>query len=447
MASGVATKLDEIYLDLTLNVTRNIGKAHSQLMWAFDMCWFSPVSFEFQGMRVRKGVIELLVIGDTRTGKSTTVERMLAHYQQGDFIQGDAITEAGLIAGIDEAGGRRFLKAGRLPLAHRRGFVIDEANSIPQEIIGRLSGVRSSGMIDIVKIVGGRIPCLTRMVWIANCRGDKKLAEYGYGIEAIPDLIGKPEDVARFDIFVGISHRDIDAKYLSMHSRDFPTTEHIHTAEACHKHLSWVWSRTYDQWILSEETEDAILINCDVLATRYDDTIPICIHTELRIQIARLSCATAARVGSCDGSMEKIIVKKEHVEEAVERFMECLDSNSLAYGDWSMRRSETSFGSEMEKVLQSLGVKGMKALLTLQSVRISDVNVIIGSPDDGKKIYQKLLLNGGLTRIAAGATQLTENLVVKLKSSIASGRYGEEPNPGAMAQPETGEENRDGDLW
>ena len=74
-------RMREIARDLATNVTRIYGREEMHL--AYDVVWHSVLNFNFLGKPVGKGWIELLVVGDTRTGKSEAALQLSDHYQAG----------------------------------------------------------------------------------------------------------------------------------------------------------------------------------------------------------------------------------------------------------------------------------------------------------------------------------------------------------------------------
>lgn len=138
-----STKWREIADDLSHNVTRIYGRA--DLLHAIDLVYHSVLEFVFKGHPVRKGWVEGIVLGDTRTGKSQSAQAILDHYGLGEFTTGDNSSFAGLVGGLDKAGGQYVISWGKIPLNDRRLLIIDEAGELSKDIIEKMSGIRSSG--------------------------------------------------------------------------------------------------------------------------------------------------------------------------------------------------------------------------------------------------------------------------------------------------------------
>jgi len=425
-ANPVDMKLNAIYKDFEANVVHVSNRKH--LMWAVDMVYHSALSFRFQGEVVEKGVAELLVIGDTRTGKSKTIRGLMRHYGLGDYIQGEAVSLAGLLGGIDESKNQRFIRYGRLPQNHRGIVVIDEANEMSQELMGKLSGVRSSGMYDIVKIVGQKIPCLLRQVWIANTRTQKTLGEYSFGIESIPDLIGKPEDIARFDICVGIAQRDVDRDSLYRRAKDRAKVSHDFESRRCRDLILWAWSRKPDDIIISDAVESYILRRCRDLVSEFDDAIPLVVETELRIKVARLSVATAIRTLSTDENYQKVIVRQQHVKSAIKWLREIYNSQTLSYGEWSKQRSADAMGKEIKIVMKALGLQGMAALLQQEFVSVRDLKLLLKCDKEDAEEVLRLMLYGNAFVPSTGRRRLSGPMIDGMRAAINEQKLPFRPN-------------------
>lgn len=431
-------RVNRIYDDLEANVVDITMRR--DLMWLVDMCFHSVLAFEFQGDIVRKGVVEAIVLGDTRTGKTHTVEKLIKHYQHGDLITGESVSLAGLLGGVDEGGNMRgrFIRWGRLPMSHRRFVCIDEANEMSHDLIGKMSGVRSSGVYTIEKIASMKIPCLVRMIWIANTRSQKALSEYSFGVEALNEVIGKPEDIARFDICIMLGQDDVDKEALYQKKSEKKRVSHVYTSDICSALIKWVWSRKSDQVIIPEQTEERILDWSRRLSDEFDKEIPLVIETEQRKKVARISVATAARVFSHDGTRERILVLPDHVDAACNSLLRMYRSKTMGYDAWTRSKKSGDLGDSIETVIKAIGKKGMTALLNLDSVREKDLKDILGTKPEGEKAWQILFLNNGIER-KNRQVRLTAAMIQRLKEARRSDEYQDDPNPRSMSLREEGE--------
>lgn len=341
----VQEKFDEIHSDLAYNVTRIYGR--NDIMTAVDLTYHSVLSFYFQGKREQRGWVETLIIGDTRTGKSETVMSLQKHYKMGEFITGENVSYAGLIGGLQGSSGRWTLTWGKIPLNDRRLVVIDEASGIPVDSIERMSGVRSSGVAEITKIQTERTHARTRLIWISNDRDGRGLQYYSFGTDAVKYLIGKAEDIARFEFVVTAARNEVDLSIINKKLSERQKVEHIYTTDLCHKLVLWAWSRKEEQIKFTPEAIDLLFKYATEMGTFYTNEIPLVEGANQRIKLARMAIATAARVYSTDNG-ENIIVKPEHVDFVYNFITNVYKKPSLGYWDKSKQEQ-----SQRDKAKQS----------------------------------------------------------------------------------------------
>ena len=146
----IADKLTEIYTDLSHNVTFIYDRP--SLIFAFDLAFHSALSFNFQGKPVHKGWVEALIVSDTRCGKSETADKLVNHYKLGEICSAENTSFAGLVGGMQQVGSRWHLTWGKIPINDRRLVIIDEVSGLETDVIGLMSGIRASGVAEIIKI-------------------------------------------------------------------------------------------------------------------------------------------------------------------------------------------------------------------------------------------------------------------------------------------------------
>ena len=327
---SIRDKLHHIYDDFEANVTGIYGR--HDLMLTADLAWHSALTFIFQERKIRRGWVETLIIGDSRTGKTETVSTMLNHYRLGEFITGENTSYAGLIGGLQQLNKKWTITWGKLPINNGRLVAIDEVSALSEEDIAAMSGVRSTGVAEITKIQTERTMAQTRTIWMSNPRSARTLNTYTYGILAVRELIGRPEDIARFDFAISAANNEVKMTVINRMSR--PRVKHVYIGDACRQLLLWVWSRTAEQVIFEKSAVQAILDNATSMGNKYSSKIPLVEGADQRIKLARLSVALAARLFSTDKG-EKIIVKKEHVIFIVEFLDTIYSKQSLSYTQFS----------------------------------------------------------------------------------------------------------------
>lgn len=328
-------KLREIVRDLEANVTRIYGR--EELHMAYDLVWHSALNFRFKGVDVGKGWLELLVIGDTRTGKSEAAHRLCRHYRAGVLTTCEGATFAGLVGGAQQLANTWMVSWGTIPLNDTRLVVLDEFGGIAEKgILEQMSSVRSSGKAQINKIVKQETSARTRLIWIANPADGRKLDELSNGaIDAIKGLAKNPEDVARFDFAMAVASNEVDS--ATINSDTPPQVPHRYTEKLCSDLVVWAWSRSVDQIVWQEGVETLVLEKAQMLGQRYITEPPLIQVENVRLKIARLAVAIAARLFSSDTTGECLVVKAEHVDAAVRLLDRFYKMPSMGYANHSAR--------------------------------------------------------------------------------------------------------------
>lgn len=328
-------KLQELARDLAANVTHIYGRP--ELHIAYDLVWHSVLDFPFRGNRLGKGWLELLVMGDTRTGKSEAAERLRHHYQCGVLKSCEGATLAGLVGGAQQIGNSWVITWGTIPLQDRRLVILDEVSGMnDKNIIEQMSAVRSSGRAQVSKIVSQETFARTRTIWISNPVDGRQIQATNNGaIDAIQKLITNPEDIARFDFALVAAQEDVDSAVIN--AAVPPRAHHRATRELASALVTWAWSRRPDQVHWAEGVERSVLARAEELGRRYIADPPLVQPENVRIKLARLAVAVAARLFSHDGTGEAVVVMKEHVQAAVELLDLVYGKRWFGYADHSKK--------------------------------------------------------------------------------------------------------------
>lgn len=333
----VKEKFDEIHDQFTHNVTHIYGR--NDLLTALDLVYHSVLTFDFQGISVNKGWLECLIIGDTRTGKSESTERLMGFYKIGEMVFGENSSFAGLVGGMQQTQQRWFITWGKIPLNDKRLVIIDEASGLSEDDISRMSGIRSSGVAEITKIQTEKSLARTRLIWISNPRSGRALRTYAYGVEAIPELIGKAEDVSRFDFAISAASEEIPSEVINQ-AKSVNTVPLTYDAEVCRLLVIWAWSRKSEDIIFEDDAVLTILHYATEMGKFYSARIPLIEPANQRIKLARMAAATAARLYSTDDAGKQVIVKKIHVEFAHDYLNEIYAKPSLDYKSFSRQERD-----------------------------------------------------------------------------------------------------------
>lgn len=321
-------KCREIATDLADNVTGIVGR--ERLHMAMDLVWHSLLHFPLDGKVITRGWLEFLVVGDTRTGKSETAQHLAEHYGLGHVIGCEGSTFAGLVGAVKQIGDAWTITWGEITINDRRLVVLDEVSGLSQDIIGQLSDIRSRGMAQLTKAESQQTRARCRMVWISNPRKGKYMDEKKFdGIDVIEDLIGNPEDIARFDFAMSVSMKDVDSKVINSPKKS--KVPHVFTSELCRELILWAWSRKSEDVVWQEDAYEAVYRAAEWLGTRYVDTPPLIQRTNVREKIARIAVAIAARTFSSDTTGQKLVVRLAHVKDATNFLDELYSYENFGY--------------------------------------------------------------------------------------------------------------------
>jgi len=326
-----ATIINDVCKMMAYNHTHIYGRGDVHA--AVDIVFHSPRNFTFGGVAVPKGSMELLIFGDTRCGKGQVAEGLTSFYDLGQVVSGENASFMGLCGGAQKAGDNFQLSWGAIPINHGRLVVIDEFSGLSDDVLGRLSRVRSEGVAEINK--GGintRTRANTRLIWIANPRQGREVNSYPTGVSAIMDLIGANEDVARFDLALVVKKGEVDIAVINRQQQQQITSKY--TKENLRKVVLWAWSRKNEHIVFTREATEKILHSANELAEMYSATIPLIQGENARFKVAKIAAAIALRTFSTeDGVFCK--VTERHAELAVRLIQSFYSKESMGYRQFS----------------------------------------------------------------------------------------------------------------
>ena len=301
---------------------------YNKLIKAIDLSFHAALQFNFNG-NTERGTLDTLIVTESRIGKSSTAEALQKLYSLGTFVSlaGGNATIAGIIGGSNKVNGSYQTRAGLLPMNHRGLVIFEELAKCDKDLVKALTDTRSSGSVKITRVSGDlQLPALVRMITLSNVKSSSKniqpIASYPNGITILVDLIGTPEDIARYDLMLVMGetgNRIIDPNWRPI----TPFEPEVYKTK-----IRWVWSRNPDQIIITREVVEYIFKKCNELNSKYDSHIKI-FGTEAWKKVARLATAIAGYIVSTDDTYEKIIVTTECVDEAVDYLISCYDNNTF----------------------------------------------------------------------------------------------------------------------
>lgn len=417
----VADKFEEIANDHATNVTHIYGR--NDIIKAVSLCYHTVIAFNFDSKPVAKAWGDILILGDTREGKSESVQELIKHYRLGEIAVSENMTRAGLLGGLkSEAGGRWNVMWGKIPLNNRRLLVIDEASGLDPDTIGQLSGIRSNGLAELVQIETQKTMARTRLIWMSNPRSNKMMGEYAYGVEAVKELMVQPEDVARFDLVVTAAANEVSSEIINMPESERTPVKHIFTSQLSHDLALWAWSRKSNQIYFHEDAVKAIYKGAIEQSKRYSSRggIALIQAANHRLKLAKLAVSAACQTfATIDGN--NVIVQESHVKFIIDFLDEIYDKPSLDYSGWSeavLSRQNIS-QEKIEEVRNWIRSHGDWAETWLfdKQLRLDDFRTQFDlSADDAKRlIFKPLAVLNMISRNTNGSYEKTQPFIDQIK--------------------------------
>lgn len=294
-----------------------------------DLVYHSVLSFRFQDELLVRGWLELLAVGETRVGKSTTLSALAQWYGRGEIVPCEKTSIPGLVSTTEKrAGGRGdnwVARVGKLPLLDRQLAVFDEAQGLKVEHIGQLSDARSAGMIRVTQAASIDTKARVRLIWLANPRRTGQT-----GIRALVSLMGKEEDIARVDLPMFLKP-DMSEKDRERRDSQHRPADNMLDQAVARDLLYWAWSRKPRDVIFHPGAAARVREVGDLMADKYYSRIPLMPRNEARVRVARLAVAIAARLFSSDEEGRKVRVTRKHVSAAGWVYAKLLKHPDLEY--------------------------------------------------------------------------------------------------------------------
>ena len=330
-------------LALAETVSKHYSKIYNRPDWHLValLTWISPIGFAFPFEKeMQRGWLNSLAVGDTQTGKSKVVQTLQKLFNAGTIINAENCTYVGLVGGAVKMGSGQFmLRWGRIPLSDKQLVVIEELSGLSVEEISHMSDVRSSGVARLDK--GGlsaETNARTRLLCLSNVRPvNKNLAGYLSGVQAIRELIGHGEDIARFDLICTLVDHEVSVEVINRPFSSKGLKEAIPEVNF-EKLCQFVWALKPDQIKITTDAYYTILDETKRLSDIYHASVPIFKGGSGRYKIARIAASIACLQFNWSG--RAILVTEDHVEAAC-KFLEALyNKQSFGYLEWSKQMSD-----------------------------------------------------------------------------------------------------------
>lgn len=374
-ADGVRARLHDLYSDFEANVTRIFRRRELHLM--IDLAFHSPLLLTFDE-RVVKGWVEVLVVGDSAQGKTETFTGLMRHYRLGEKVECKNASVAGLLGGLQQMGNRWFVSWGVIPTHDKRLVCLEELKGASVEVISKLTDMRSSGVAEIPKIEKRRTHARTRLVALSNPRSDRPMSAYNFGVEAIRELIGGLEDIRRFDAALVVSKSDVPAAVVNKLQQDRPSVPHVYETDACRALLLWTWTRDPREVEFVDGATKAVMRHATDLCGEFTDSVPLVDRGSMRLKLARLAAACAARTFSTSEDRLRLHVRPCHVQFVTEFLRKHYSSPTFGYKDYTDAVRLTEAVVDPEAVKRKINdtpfpVDFVKQMLHKTHIELTDV--------------------------------------------------------------------------
>ena len=375
LPGNVERKMDK----LTEKVKGIIGyNGNETLIQTIDLGFNTPLQFNFGNYKNIRGYLDILLVSESRVGKSSTADALRKTYQLGTItsLAGNAATIPGLVGGSNKTANGYQTRAGIIPQNHRGLIIFEEFGKSNHTVITELTDIRSSNEVRITRVAGTiTLPAMVRMISLTNPKTQpngavKSIASYPNGITLITELVNAAEDIARYDLITIIADKG------NTNIDPFWQPEEPFPEEAYQARIRWIWSRTPEQIIIDKEVCLYILEVANALNKLYSCHIKI-FGTEAWKKLTRLSVAIAGYIVSTDDTYENIIVTKEIVDYAFSFFVRIYDNDTFKLREYvENERRYTTVDKDSIDALQNFYMKHASIVRTLEQYASTTKSVL-----------------------------------------------------------------------
>jgi hypothetical protein len=335
----------ESSFDRLASVARELSERHTKIFNRVDwhiaalLTWCSPIGWKFPGETdCQRGWINALALGDTETGKTQVAKILQRLFSCGHFISSENCTYVGLVGGAIKMGsGQLMLRWGRIPLCDKQLVILEELSGLSITDISNMSDLRSSGIARLDK--GGlssETHARTRFLAISNVRAiDKRLADYPSGVTAVQKLIGHGEDIARFDLIVTLTDKEVASEVINRPVDYSNSSADSINPQQWQNLIRFIWGLKPEQIDITTEAYLRCLELTQELGQIYHSSVPLFKDASGRYKLTRIAAAIACLQFHWNGV--KITIEEEHIECAGKVLRMLYDKPSLGYLEYSER--------------------------------------------------------------------------------------------------------------
>ena len=293
------------------NYSRIVGRRN--LAKAVLLGYFTPIWIVFNG-ELQKGWGNLLIVGDTTTGKSETVSKAIWLLKAGTLITAETASAVGLTGTATQVErGGWTVDWGFLVLNDRRLLTVDGAHKLKMGQWAALAESERSGVVTIAKAAKDSAYARTRQIKIANPIDidskrymTKDLGSFLYPVQATSTFLDLMS-VARIDMCVFADSHDVKAEEINRKQ----SGEYDNRLDLLAETLKWTWGENIEI-VFTPEAEDKLLSESTELYNLFFcKSVPLA-SFDLKWKLARLSSSLACLTLSTV-DFKRVIVEEDHV--------------------------------------------------------------------------------------------------------------------------------------
>lgn len=350
------------------------------LIQAIDFAYHTPLQFNFGSFQNIRAYLDTIIIGESRTGKSSTADCLRTLYGLGTFtsLAGNSATIPGLIGGSNKTATGYQTRAGIIPQNHKGLIIFEEFGKSNHSVITELTDIRSSNEVRITRVAGTiSLPAMVRMITLTNPKNKgntiQSIASYPNGIAVLTDLVETAEDIARYDMIVILPDKgnaQIDPLWIPEDPLD---------TKVYRDRIRWIWSRSAEQIVIDREVQLHIVAVANELNSIYEGHIKI-FGTEAWKKISRLAIAIAGYVCSSDETYENIVVTKEHVDYAKQYLVSLYDNPTFKLKEFiNYEKQYSTIDDEGVANLQDIYDKNPMLILQLEQCSSTSKAILLAA--------------------------------------------------------------------
>lgn len=350
---AIVSKLGTILNDLTYNVTHIVER--DEVLLGLLLVYHSILRFRVPwDTDPIRGWVELKIVGDTGTGKSALIEKMMKYIGLGNRVNAESTSRTGLTYKMEQGNrGSWYIVWGAWPLADKELIWVDEDTGIEKDEYGEMTLARSDGKLEVKRAVTAETPCRVRAILSGNAPKGKRLSDYAQGAESLKDIFNN-EDIRRFDFAIFMRSTDVDPEKYNRSLPSFPRTMSDDTLKSG---VLFAWSRTPEQVVFLPGTVDTILEVSTKLSKVYGNAtdVPLVSPSDQRNKVARLAVALASLTHSVDESGERITVYPAHVTFIYDYLVQLYNAPGCGLNYYArLTVSEEIIGDKFDKITNEL---------------------------------------------------------------------------------------------